>query len=109
SSFPSRSICYDRGQFQCAHRPGKRGLASWPANMRMNPGTEANPGPEQGTTRRSRWPIVIGFGLSLAALACAILVSLLHLRQKIFTQIANRDGERLAEVAAVQFAEDKAN
>jgi signal transduction histidine kinase len=42
-------------------------------------------------------------------LAAAILMSLLQLRRQIFAQIANRDGRTLAAVAAVQFADDKAN
>jgi signal transduction histidine kinase len=58
---------------------------------------------------RSRWPLAAGVALALAALAAAILMSLLQLRRHIFAQIANRDGRTLAELAAVQFADDKAN
>src|SRR5690348_2771322 len=60
-------------------------------------------------TKLSRWPLTAGVALALAVLALAILISLLHLRRVVFTQIANRDGEALDAVAAVQFANDKAN
>ena len=53
---------------------------------------------------RSRWPVAAGIVLVLVVLALAILVGLLHLRQHIFIQIANRDGHTLEKVAAVQFA-----
>jgi signal transduction histidine kinase len=42
-------------------------------------------------------------------LAATILISLLHLRTHISAQIANRDGETLEAVAAMQYADDKAN
>src|SRR4051794_29326038 len=62
-----------------------------------------------GESDRSRWPLVAGVGLALTVLALAILISLLHLRRVVFAQIANRDGETMDAVAAVQFANDKAN
>jgi hypothetical protein len=62
-----------------------------------------------GASNRSRWPLIAGVGLALTVLALAILISLLHLRRLVFNQIANRDGEALDAVAAVQFANDKAN
>lgn len=62
-----------------------------------------------GTAGRFGWPTAAGVALALAVLAVTILVSLLHLRQHIFAQIANRDGETLAAVAAMQYAQDKAN
>ncbi|HZR20657.1 MAG TPA: ATP-binding protein [Verrucomicrobiae bacterium] len=66
-------------------------------------------GPTGVPPSRSRWPVAAGMALALTALAAAILVSLLQLRRQIFVQIANRDGQMLAEVAAVQFANDKSN
>ena len=62
-----------------------------------------------GASNRSRWPLIAGVGLALTVLALAIAISLLHLRRLVFNQIANRDGEALDAVAAVQFANDKAN
>src|SRR5271165_1900163 len=62
-----------------------------------------------GALGRSGWPIAAGVVLALTVLAATILISLLHLRDHIFAQIANRDGETLGAVAAMQYAEDKAN
>jgi signal transduction histidine kinase len=62
-----------------------------------------------GISGRSGWPIAAGVALALAVLAATILVSLLHLRRHVFTQIANRDGETLDAVAAMQYADDRAN
>lgn len=53
--------------------------------------------------------MVAGLALALVVLGSTIAFSLLRLRQQIFTQIANRDGETLDAVAAVQFADDQAN
>lgn len=53
--------------------------------------------------------MVAGIGLALLVLAASLVGSLLRLRERIFSQIANRDGETLDAVAAVQFADDKAN
>ena len=53
--------------------------------------------------------MLAGMALALAALAAAIVFSLLQLRQHIFAQIAERDGRTLDAVATVQFADDKAN
>ncbi len=53
--------------------------------------------------------MVAGVVLALVVLGTAILVSMLHLRERVFAQIANRDGLTLDAVAAVQFADDKAN
>ena len=53
--------------------------------------------------------MIAGLGVALAVLALGILISLLHLRRLVFSQIASRDGETLNAVAAVQFADDKAN
>jgi signal transduction histidine kinase len=62
-----------------------------------------------GLLGRSGWPIAAGVLLALTVLGATILVSLLHLRQQLFAQIANRDGETLGAVAAMQYADDKAN
>lgn len=62
-----------------------------------------------GPTGRSRGPIAAGVVLALAVLAAAIVVSLLHLRQHVFEQITNRDGETLDALATQQFLDDKAN
>src|SRR5271169_4172862 len=56
---------------------------------------------------RSRWSLTVGIGLALAVLAAAIAWSTLHLRQHIRAQIANRDGETLDAVAAMQYLDDK--
>src|SRR5216684_3467911 len=62
-----------------------------------------------GTPRRNALPFVAGVVLALVVLAATIFISLLNLRQHIFTQIANRDGEALDALAAMQYADDKAN
>lgn len=63
----------------------------------------------EAATSRSGWPVVTGIVLALLVLGLAILLSLLHLRQHIFEQIANRDGETLEALAAQQYLDDKAN
>ena|SRR5579862_8890771 len=62
-----------------------------------------------GTSGRSRWPIAAGVIVALAALAAAIFVSLLHLREHIFERIVSRDGETLDALATQQYLDDKAN
>jgi signal transduction histidine kinase len=61
------------------------------------------------TLSHSRWPVAAGVALALTVLAASICLSLFDLRRRIFVQIANRDGETLDAVAAMQYADDKAN
>lgn len=76
----------------------------------MSAAAQANAGLKgPAPIRRSRWPVLAGIVLALAVLAATILVSLLHLRQRIFEQIASRDGDILNALAAQQFLDDKAN
>src|SRR5438477_10294446 len=65
------------------------------------------PNETAATIRRSHWPLAMGVALVLAGLAAAVTVSLLYLRHLIFEQIANRDGDTLASLAAQQYIEDK--
>src|SRR5215472_8285273 len=60
-------------------------------------------------TKRSRRPLIMGVAFVLAVLAAVIVASLLYLRHLIFEQIASRDSDTLAALAAQQYAEDKAN
>ena len=69
----------------------------------------ADHGTAPEVTNRSRWPLVAGVALVLSVLAATILAGMLHLRRHIFSQIADRDGQMLEQIAAVQFADDKAN
>lgn len=58
---------------------------------------------------RSRWSLALGLGIALVVLAATILWSGLHLRRHIRSQIANRDGEALEEVALMLRLEDQKN
>lgn len=63
--------------------------------------------PSQFQFFRSRWAGALGIGLALTVLAGTIAWSALDLRQHIRGQIANRDGETLEAVAAMQYLDDK--
>jgi signal transduction histidine kinase len=58
------------------------------------------------TNARSRRALACGIGLALVVLAAALGWSMLNLRQNIREQIANRDGEELDAVAAMQHLDD---
>ena len=66
-------------------------------------------GRREAATGGSHWPVVAGIALALLVLGLAILISLLHLRQHIFQQIANRDEDTLDALASQQYLNDKAN
>src|SRR5260370_60390 len=57
----------------------------------------------------SRRSLSLGIGLGLAVLAATVLWSGLRLRHNIRAQIADRDGETLDAVAAMQYLNDKTN
>jgi signal transduction histidine kinase len=64
--------------------------------------------PRRLARRPGRQPgLVAGVGLGLVVLAATIAVGGLRLRQHIRSQIAQRDGETLAAVAAMQYLDDK--
>jgi hypothetical protein len=61
----------------------------------------------EGRFLRSQRSLALGIGLALAVLGATIGWSGLRLRQQIRAQIANRDGETLDAVAAMQHLDDK--
>lgn len=55
---------------------------------------------------RSRWSLAAAAGVALAVLAGVLAWLMLNLRQRTRDQIANRDGEALEAVAAMQHLDD---
>jgi signal transduction histidine kinase len=58
-------------------------------------------------TQSSRRPLVLGLALALSVLGATLCWSMCRLREHICAQIANRDGETIEAVAAMQHLDDK--